>query len=356
MTKSIHAAVLVAMSVSSGAIAAGSQPPAPSETRLPPEAEKKWAPAEAPAAAPAQVAKPSAPAAPAAAPAAAAPAPNAPIAAPVAQAAPAAGTGAAAAPVISYTQQSLTQRHSFVSNLIERSSSAKQLEKSGSPEALKIREDARAAHIQAKAAIDKGELEKADGLLKEAVRLMTQAVRMAHPEEVVAAKNKADFGTRKETVLTLIATGKRVAGEKGSSKPEFVKAEGLVKEAQALVDAGKVEEGRAKVDQAYELVKDSVRGMRAGEELRADKNFANQEEEYRYEQGRNDEYLRLVRRVVDAQEDPASWEESAKKGQELRNEADALARKKDFDGALKSITQSTNQLKSVIRRAGVPII
>lgn len=339
MTKSIQAAVLVAISVSSGAIAAGSQPPAPSETRLPPEAEKKWAPAETPAAVPAPTAAPAA----------------APVA-PVAQAVPAAGTGAPAAPVISYTQQSLTQRHSFVSNLIERSSSAKQLEKSGSPEALKIREEARAAHVQAKAAIDKGELEKADGLLKEAVRLMTQAVRMAHPEEVVAAKNKADFATRKETVLTLISTGKRVAGEKGSTKPEFAKAEGLVKEAQAMVDAGKVAEGRAKVDEAYELVKDSVRGMRAGEELRADKNFANQEEEYRYEQGRNDEYLRLVRRVVDAQEDPASWEESAKKGQELRNEADALARKKDFDGALKSIAQSTNQLKSVIRRAGVPII
>lgn len=340
MTKSIHAAVLVALSMSGGVIAAGSQPPAPSETRLPPEAEKKW----------------TAPTDKAAAAASVAASPAAPAAAAVAQAAPTAGSGAPAAPVITYTQQSLMQRHAFVGNLIERSSSAKQLEKSGSPEALKIREDARAAHAQAKVAIDKGELEKADALLKDAVRQMTQAVRMAHPEEVVAAKNKADFATRKETVLTLISTGKRVAGEKGSSKPEFAKAEGLVKEAQALVDAGKVAEGRAKVDEAYELVKGSVRDMRAGEELRADKNFANQEEEYRYEQGRNDEYLRLVRRVVDAQEDPASWEETAKKGQELRNEADALARKKDFDGALKAIAQSTNQLKSVIRRAGVPII
>lgn len=341
MSKMSQVAVLVALSLNGGQLlAAGSQPPAPSETRLPPEAEKKWSPAEAvPAAvvAPATAATPAAAGTPAAAPSM--PANTAP-----------------AAPVISYTAQSLMQRHSFVSNLIERSSSAKQLEKSGSPEALKIREDARAAHVKAKAAIENGELEKADGLLKEAVRLMTQAVRMAHPEEVVAAKNQADFATRKETVLTLISTGKRVAGEKGTSKPEFAKAEALVKEAQALVDAGKVTEGRVKVDEAYELVKDSVRGMRAGEELRADKNFANQEEEFRYEQGRNDEYLRLVRRVVDAQEEPASWEESAKKGQDLRNEADALARKKDFDGALKLIAQSTNQLKSVIRRAGVPII
>jgi len=261
---------------------------------------------------------------------------------------------APAAPVVSFTGESLKQRYEFVGNLIERSSSAKQLEKSGPPEALKIRDEARAARARAKEALEKGDLPQADALLKESAKLMTKAVRMAHPEEVGAAKQMTDFNNRRESVKTLITTGKRVAGEKGASKPEFAKAEGLLKEAQALADTGKMTEGKAKLDEAYAMVKDSVRGMRAGEELRADKNFATKEDEYRYEQGRNDDYQNLVARVVAGQD--ASWEEPAKKGRTLRDEADGLAKAKDFEAALKKINESTNQLKAVIRRAGVPII
>lgn len=279
-----------------------------------------------------------------------------PAVAPVVAQAPAPATPApqVVAPVVGFTAESLKQRYEFVGNLIERSSSAKQLEKSGPPEALKIREEARAARDKAKEALDKGELPQADAMLKEAAKLMTKAVRMAHPEEVTAGKLKNDFVSRRESVKTLIATGKRVAGEKGATKPEFAKAEELVKEAQALADGGKTAEGLAKLDTAYGLVKDSVRGMRAGEELRADKNFATKEDEYRYEQGRNDDYQNLVARVVAGQD--ASWEEPAKKGKVQREEADALAKGKNFDDALKKINESTNTLKAIIRRAGVPII
>lgn len=258
-------------------------------------------------------------------------------------------------PTIPLSEKGLAQKYDFVGNLIERSSSAKQLEKSGPPEARQIQQQAKDTRAQAKAALDAGELEKADKLLRDATQLMMKAVRMAHPEEVTAAKVKTDFNNRRDSVKTLLTTGKRVAGEKNASKPEFAKAEDLLKEAEALAADNKYAEGKSRLDQAYLLIKDAVRDMRGGEELTADKNFATKADEFKYEQARNDDYQGLIAGVIKGQTDP-TWEEAAKKGRQLRDDADALGKSGEFEAALAKIGESTNQLKGILRRAGFPII
>lgn len=253
------------------------------------------------------------------------------------------------------TESGLNQRHEFLGNLVERSSSAKQLEKSGSPEAIAMHQKAKDTRAQAKEAIVSGDLEKADALLREASRLMMTAVRMARPEEVTGEKAKTDFDRRRDSVKTLLSTGERVAGEKSSSRPEFAKAEELVKEADALGAENKYSEGKVKLDMAYLLAKNALRDMREGEQLVADKNFASKEDEFKHEQLQNDDYLDLISGVIEGKTDP-SWEAMAKKGRDLRTQADETAKSGDYEAALKTISESTKQLKNILRRSGFPII
>lgn len=263
--------------------------------------------------------------------------------------------GAAKPPAIVLTAEGLNQRYEFVGNLIERSSSARQIERSGTPESRQLQQQAKEARGRVKAALAAGNLEQADALLRDAVQSMIKAVRLAHPEEVTGDKLRNDFNNRRDSVKALLATGQRVAGEKGTARPEFAKAEGLLKEAEALAAANKIAEGRVQLDAAYLLIKDAVRGMRGGEELLADKNFATKADEYKYEQARNDDYQGLIAGLIKDQTDP-SWAEAAQKARRLRDEADGIGKSGDFDAALQKIGESTNQLKSILRRAGFPII
>lgn len=267
--------------------------------------------------------------------------------------APAASGSPTVAPKLPVTEQGVKSSAKMVGNLIENSSSAKQIDHSGTPEARALREEARKQMTEANAALEKGDFAKADQLIKSASRTLQQAVKQAHPEELAAAKAKHDFGNRRETVRILISTNQRVAKEKGSSSAESDKAEDLLKIADAYAAANKHAEGLEKLNEAYTLVKDSVRNMRGGEELKAEKNFATKADEFEYEVMRNDDYQNLIPRLGKISD---SSEESAKKGKDLREEANKLAKGGDYEAALKKINESTGQLKSVLRAAGLPII
>lgn len=253
------------------------------------------------------------------------------------------------------TVKGLTQRHEFLGNLVERSSSAKQIKKSGTAEALKLHQDAINMRADAKKAIDAGDLEKADTLLRETTHVMMKAVRLASPHEVTAQKEKADFDNRRSSVEVLLSTGKRVAKEKSAARPEFDKAEELLKEADALGAKSDYVKGKKKLDLAYGLVKNSLRNMREGEQLVADKNFATKADEYKYEQSRNDDYVDLISGVIEGQTDP-SWKKMADKALALRVEADALTKSGNYEAALKKINESTAQYKNILRRSGFPIV
>lgn len=252
------------------------------------------------------------------------------------------------------TAAGLKQRWEALGNLLERSSSAKHIEHEGSAESKQLQKDARATRARAKEAIDAGALEKADTLLREASQLMFKAERASRSPTVAADKAKTDYVARRGSVQALMQTGKRIAGEEHASRPEFATAEGLLKEAEKLAAEGKHAEGRVQLDQAYALITGAVRGMREGKEIKAEKKFANKGEEYQYEQARNDDYKNLIANLN--VERDASWNDAASSASKLRDEADVLAGKGNHEAALSKIFESTNKLKSLLRRAGFPII
>lgn len=267
-----------------------------------------------------------------------------------------AASGSVPAPVVRLTREGLERDYKSIGLLIDASTASRQIDSSGVAGAQQFKQQAREAQAMAADALRSGDLAEADALLKAAAQSMMEGVRMARPEEVWDHKNQFDFSRRLDSAKALLAAGKRVALEKGRSIQDLAAAKALLDNASISAAGGKVDEGRAMLDQAYELIKSAVHRMRNGDELIASKRFATKHDEYRYEQERNAQYQQLIGELIRNRTEDPSWADAARKGRLLREEAESTARSLNYDGALTKIDASTKQLKGVLRRAGFPIV
>ena len=251
-----------------------------------------------------------------------------------------------------------------VGKLLETSSAARQIDGSKAPEAVARREKAREVYKAAKAALEAGDLTKANALLTETRSTFFEAVRLAAPEEVSAKKLENDYKARLESVNALLGAYKRVANEKGSNAKSVNETVGQidksVAEAAKLAAAGKYKEGRAELDRAYLVAKAGVSSLRSGDTLVRSLNFANKEEEYQYELDRNDTHNMLIKVLVEEKRASNPMldkqvENFVAKAKELRSTAEAAAGKKDHAQAVKLLEESTAELVRAIRNAGIYI-
>lgn len=259
-------------------------------------------------------------------------------------------------------RQQLEKRLNSVFTLIEESSAAKQIDASGDARAVEKRDKARALYRNAKEAFGKDNLGEASRLLSQASMTMFEAVRVAAPEQVTAAKTKADFNARLETVKALLAAHDRVASEKSTVKgtAETTKSvEKALAEANQLASAGKYEEGRKVLDRAYLIAKTAIATLRGGDTLVRSLHFASKEEEYRYEIDRNDTHQMLIQVLLSEKRASPETDNMVKnflgKAQGLRTQAEEAATRKDFEGAIKLLEESTSEVVRAIRNAGIYI-
>jgi len=261
------------------------------------------------------------------------------------------------------TKEQIERRLASVSTLLESSSGAKQIESSGNAEAQAQRTKAREMHKQAEAAYQKGDLPTASRLLDEASKTMFGGVRQAAPEQVTAEKKQRDFDNRLESVKALLSAQKRISTEKklGTKGAETTaKIEAQIREAQALAAAGKIDEGKAALDKVYVVTRASIETMREGDTLVRSLNFATKEEEYHYEIDRNDTHKMLVKVLLEEKRASNPNLESmvqkyVEQAAALRANAEGMAAKKDYEGAIKVMEDSTKELVRAIRGAGVYI-
>lgn len=267
-------------------------------------------------------------------------------------------TAAAAAPA----REQVERRQASIATLIESSSGARQIETSGIAAAQAKRAEARALHRQAGEALRGGDTAGASRLLDEAAKTMVDGVRLAAPEQVTARKDRSDFDARMESARALLEAQKRIAAEKGGGPRaaelgrEIAR---LLADADALAAAGKVAEGRVLVDQAYLAAKAAIGGMREGDTLVRSLEFANKEEEFRYEVDRNDTHQMLVRLLLQDRRGSGAIDRMVERSQEealrLRRIAEEQAARRDFDAGVKTMEESTRELVRAIRGAGVYI-
>lgn len=258
-------------------------------------------------------------------------------------------------------RDTVQQRLGAVSALVESSSGAMQVESSGNPAAQSKRTAARVLWRAAEATFRAGDHAGASAMLDEAAKSMFEAVRLAAPEQVADVKERRDFDARMESTEALLAAQKRIVKEKNIKTADaFInEAEELLKRASGLAARGEIKPARAVLDQAYLSVKAAVRGMRSGDTLTRSLNFANKEEEYRYELDRNDTHLMLVNMLLTEKRTNATVDEMVQRfvGQaaQQRKSAEASAGKRDFDAGVRALEESTRGLVRAIRGAGVYI-
>jgi tetratricopeptide (TPR) repeat protein len=259
------------------------------------------------------------------------------------------------------SKETLEQRLRALATLIESSTGAQQVESSRNQEAQSRRGAARVLHREAEAAFQSGDSLNASRLLDEAAKMMFDAVRLAAPEQVEAAKARRDFDTRMESTRALLDAQKRIGREKDAGRSnEYIKqTDELLVRADSLAARGDLKSARAALDQAYLTVKAAVRGMRSGDTLVRSLSFANKEEEYRYELDRNDTHLMLVSMLVTDKRGNAAADTAVQRALDeagrIRKSAEGAAGKRDFDGGVRLLEDSTRELVRAIRGAGVYI-
>lgn len=260
-------------------------------------------------------------------------------------------------PAVKPDRVQLERRLESVKTLLEKSSAAKQIEASGDAQAKAERMRAMDIWQKAKNAFDAGDLEQTQKLLLEAPKVMFAAARHAAPEDVLREKVKADYVNRRESVKALLAAQRRITDEKGgvAGAAETAKnVEKMLAEADGLAAEGRYAQARGVVDQAYLLAKASVGQMRSGDTLVRSLNFANKEEEYKYELDRNDSLFMLYKVLIEQKGTVTPFvADQVKKGQDLRAQAERAAGSGDHAAGIKLLEDSTSQLVRAIRSAGV---
>lgn len=250
----------------------------------------------------------------------------------------------------------LQQRLAAVEILLEKSTAARQVERSGDAVARQKHARARELHRQARAAFEAGQYALASELLPEASVQMMEAVRLSAPEEVTAPKARTDYQARLESVNALYAAYRRVAAEKPNTAgvAETSRDIGiLIREAERLAGEGGFDAGRAALDRAYLLAKAAVSSLRSGDTLVRSLHFASKEEEYRYEVDRNDTHQMLVKVLLDGKPGSAGQRTLIDKALQLRARAQAAAVGADYSAAVQLLEESTRELIRAIRTAGV---
>jgi len=256
----------------------------------------------------------------------------------------------------------LERRLSSVETLVERSSAARQIEASGSADAMKRRDEARERLRRAQEAFRASDDAAAAKLVAEASKLLAEATRMAAPETLIADKAQRDFEARLGSVDALLDAHRRIGAEKGDAgrAAETTRAiEAQREQAKQLRAAGRMEAARAALDQAYLIAKASVSSMRSGDTLVRSLHFATREEEYRYEIDRNDTHQMLIRVLLDGRRDAPGVQEQVagrvEKARALRAEAERVFGGGDAAEAIRRLEESTGELVRAIRSAGVYI-
>lgn len=262
-------------------------------------------------------------------------------------------------PIVAMDRAQLEKRLDSVKTLLEKSSAAKQIEASGDPAALAQRAKALELWNQAKSAVERGELELAQKLLVDAPKLMFAAARLAAPEQILGDKLRSDYNNRRDSVKALLQAQKRISDEKGNvagAEDVTRNIEAILSEADQLASTGKFEQARVTVDKAYLVAKAAVGQMRSGDTLVRSLNFANKEEEYKYELDRNDSLAMLYKVLIEqAGRSNSVVEKFVKNGLDLRGQAEKKAAEGDHASGIKLLEESTSQLVRAIRGAGIYI-
>ena len=259
---------------------------------------------------------------------------------------------------------SAQDRQASVEKLVEISSAAQRIDKSGNKAAMMRRNEARLLLRKAKDANASGDTAEADKLLHKATQVMFEAVRLMEKDQSLTDKEHNDFNARLDSINALCEAYDRIRGEKGLGPAKQSELYPIVRQklaqAKDLDEHGKTTQGRKLLDEAYVAAKVAIEHLRGGDTLVRSLSFANKEEEYRYEIDRNDTHKMLVNvllkeKMAENTKIKAMVDKYMERAISLREKAENQAAGGNYQGAIHTLEESTKEIVKSIRSAGIYI-
>ena len=256
-------------------------------------------------------------------------------------------------------RESLERRLEQLTTLIETSSVARQIESSGEAGARAKRDNARLIHREASLTLKAGDQEAAAKLMDAVAQEMMGGARLARPDQINGAKALRDFTARLESARALLTAQQRITTEKGNA-PEAAEATRriatLIADAEQRAKDGKVDEARPIIDRAYLIARISIESLRRGDTLVRSLVFSSKREEFEYEIDRNDTHLMLIRVLTADRKDLIPMVQPfIDRSTVLRSEAEAKAKEREHEAAVKTLEAATRELVRAIRAGGIYI-
>ena len=263
-------------------------------------------------------------------------------------------------------EQGVGQNISFVERLINESAAAKQIKSGDNEEAKAMHAKALTQLEAAKTAQAKGDAEAAAAALSEAKKAMFTAMRLIGGK-VVKDKKRENYQHKRQSLEALLEAQQQVRKEKaeqGADKAMLDAAEEVERharkelaQAQQQFAAGALDAAMKLVNDAYLSIKLSITQMHNGDRLVRSLHFETKEDEYKYELDRNDTHKMLINTVLkEKHEDPRlgkMMDIPLHKADQLRQQAEEKAGQGDYEGAIKLLEQSTQQVIRAIRLGGI---
>lgn len=248
------------------------------------------------------------------------------------------------------------QKAIFVGNLVTKSVSAQRIEQSGDRTAIAALEAARGLVAEARAALDRGDHQGADGKLNEALGLVNAEVRRLSATEMTGEHDKRMYERRLNDVKIFLAAYERVSGSShAASQAREIRAR--LDQATAKAATGDYAAATEILDVAYTIARGDIREIRNGETLVRSLDFATAEEAYEYELGRNASYFELLRFAITEHNPSGSMlkgiERNRLNAEQLRADAQKSAGSGDHANGVKQLAKSTDQLRQAIRMSGL---
>jgi hypothetical protein len=259
-------------------------------------------------------------------------------------------------------RQATAQKAVYVKNLVSKSATAETIETSGDAAAIEKLERARGLVAEAESDLAADRVAPADSKLNEAIALVNKEARRLSQGDVREAHLKKTYDRRFKAVTALLTAYERVAEEKNLSSATAAQVSTLTKkieQAEKAASAGRLEEAKIILDEAYLATAGRLRGLREGDELTRSLKFETAAEEYDYEIDRNDSHIMLLQLALSQKKPAPSYvdrienlkADAAKK----RARAESMSAAGDYDSAIDALSKSTDSMLQAIRMGGLYI-
>jgi len=261
------------------------------------------------------------------------------------------------APVVAASQ--LPMKMDYAEGVIMKSANAKRVEESDNVVAKEKLKEARDKFQKAREAQDNGEFKLAGKLTNEALRLVTSAAQMVPNVVDKLSQNKKRYQELLKEINVYQSWKKDYSdserGEQEAKDMEMVKVQ--LENAESLTKQNNYAEANELLQNVLGIVVTYANSSLKSRTFSYDLNFETAIDEYKYEILRNDDYLRLIPIAI-AQKMPSAGIKSlmgrfSKKSEQFRDDAEDLYENKKFEEAVAKMKESTNQLITSLKMAGV---